>query len=271
MKVGAAAETLAAEVARAGSRPGARRVLLLDLDGTLAPIAATPEAARVPPETLSILAELVNTGWSVAIVSGRPAAQVRAMVPIKGVRVYGSHGVEPDGDVGVFVSRDVRRRLRSLAVAAERLALLSPGARVEVKPTGIALHDRRVQNIHLGPWRSSVRNLLAYFDLTGLEVLRGRRVIEVRPRGVHKGIVADRLIGEGGAGWPDASVVAIGDDRTDEDLFRAVSGRGLGVRVGRPSRTTAAERRLTSPAAVRRFLESLAERTTPRGLARAQR
>ncbi len=57
---------------------------------------------------------------------------------------------------------------------------------------------------------------------------------------------------------PDASLVGVGDDRTDEDLFRALRGRGLAVRVGRPGLRSAARCRLSSPVAVQRFLAELA-------------
>ena len=70
--------------------------------------------------------------------------------------------------------------------------------------------------------------------------------------------MAERLLGRASARRRDESLVAIGDDRTDEDLFRAVGKRGLTVRVGRPGVRTAAEARLPSPAAVRRFLTDLA-------------
>jgi len=193
------------------------------------------------------------------------------MVPVAGVRAFGGHGVEEDGGAGVLMWRGARARLDALAAAAQKLAILCPGARVEIKPAGVALHDRRVAARDLGSWRSSVRQLLDDCNLLGLEVLRGRRVIEVRPGGANKGVVVERLVAAGAKGWADASVVAVGDDRTDEDLFRAVAGRGLGVRVGRPSKTTAAERRLASPAAVRRFLECLAEFTCPGQVAGAKR
>ena len=216
MSARVAAERLAHEVSHAAARPRARRTLLLDLDGTLAPIAQTPERARVPRAVLAALERLVNRGWSVVVVSGRPVAQASTMVPVAGVDVYGSHGAEPSGATGVVPPQGVRARLEACAAAAEQFAIQSPGARVEVKPAGVALHDRGVSNEYLGTWRSCVRQVLERCDLTGLEVVRGRRVVEVRARGAHKGVVVDRLIGAGGTGGQDASIVAIGDDRTDE-------------------------------------------------------
>ena len=134
-----------------------------------------------------------------------------------------------------------------------------PGALVEVKPAGVAFHDRKVAPARLAAWRRDRNRLLATLDLAGLEGLHGRRVVEFRPTGVDKGIVVRELPRSPRGPRPDASLVAIGDDRTDEDMFRELAGLGLGVRVGRPGRRTLADHRLPSPAAVGRFLALLAD------------
>jgi trehalose-phosphatase len=254
---------LATEIAVAARAPGAARTLLLDVDGTLAPISATPEMARVPVETLTALERLVDLGWSVAVVSGRPAAEVRAMVPVRGVRVFGSHGAEDanNEEPARRPSNAAAEVLSTLAAGAERLATRTPGARIEVKPAGLAFHDRMVPRGELERWRKQLRAMLESFDLEGLEVIEGRRVTEVRLRGVHKGTVLRHLAPGPERDVPDASLVAIGDDTTDEDLFRALAGRGLPILVARRSRATAAARRLSSPAAVREFLDALVERS----------
>lgn len=248
---------LAEEAGRAARRPGAARTLLLDLDGTLAPLAPTPEAVRVPRSALGSLRRLVAQGWTVAIVSGRPAADVRRLVPVAGILVFGSHGLE--GGVRPSLPSALRTRLARLAEAAGELSRRFPGARVEAKPAGIAFHDRQVPRRRLAGWRQAVRRLLSRQDLRGLDLLRGKRVVEIRPEGWHKGRVLERLPGLPPPGRrPDPSFIAVGDDRTDEDLFEAVRRFGVAARVGRPRRGTSASRRLASPAAVGRFLERLA-------------
>jgi trehalose-phosphatase len=249
---------LAREVARAARRPGAARTLLLDLDGTLAAFARTPEAVQVAHTTLEALEALTRAGWIVAIVSGRPAADVRRLVPLRRVRVVGSHGAEIGGR-RARLSPPERSRLSALGKRARTLASSVPGSRVEHKPAGLALHDRNVAPQHLAPWRSGVRDLLRGSDLAGLEVLRGRRVLEVRVRGPHKGRAVMPFLSRRPA-RRDASLVAIGDDRTDEDMFAAVRGRGLSVKVGRSDARTRAIRRLTTPRAVVAFLRALAVR-----------
>ena len=188
---------LAVRVARAAAARGALRVLLLDLDGTLAPIAPSPEQARVPRDTLAALRRLVGCGWTVAVVSGRPASQVRRLVPVRGTHVFGSHGMEGSWDAATGVGQvepRTRRRLGALARDARRLAAGTAGAHIERKPAGIAFHDRRVPPGRLGAWRQRLRAWLADEDLDGLEVLRGRRVVELRVLGINKGIVARRLL-----------------------------------------------------------------------------
>ena len=252
--------SIASEVTRASVLPGAARTLLLDLDGTLAPIAPTPEKAKVLPGALTALRNLVRAGWSVVVVSGRPAKEAEEMVPIPGVRVYGSHGLEdPEGrNRGDSLSEEIRDRLSVLAAAASRLSARTPGARVEFKPAGVAFHERTVPRARLAGWRRDLRDLLAASDLDGLEVIRGRRVLEVRPRGVHKGAVLRTETSGARTATPDASLVAVGDDETDEDLFGDLAGRGLSILVGRERRTSRAAWRLASPRAVERFLKTLA-------------
>jgi len=261
-----AAGRLAARVHRAARRTGARRALLLDLDGTLAPIAPTPESARVPRATLQALRDLVAQGWTIAIVSGRPSSQVRGLIPVRAVRVFGSHGLEGSWTVGraTTLSPSIRKRLALLARDGARLAATTPGARVERKPAGVAFHDRKVRPTRLRRWRDRLRAWLEEQNLEGLETLRGRRVLELRPTGVHKGNVATRLLERSPTPeHADESLVAIGDDRTDEDLFKAIGKRGLTIRVGRAGVGTAARERLPSPISVERFLTFLAEADEP--------
>jgi trehalose-phosphatase len=254
------ADVLSDEVAQAARRRRARRTLLLDLDGTLAPIAPVPEAARVPRACLRALEGLVSAGWKVAVVSGRPAKQVREMVPVPGVAIFGSHGWEDPLLPRRAASRlmQAKGRLAALAKAAMPLADGVRGARVERKPAGIAFHDRSVPRGEATRWRRRVRAFLDAQDLEGLDVLPGRRVVEIRLRGRDKGDVLRRFVRLPGSDRFDASLVAVGDDRTDEDMFRALWGRGLAVRVGSRRGLTLATRRLASPASVRRFLERLA-------------
>jgi trehalose-phosphatase len=253
-------EQLARQALRAAGRPGAMKTLLLDVDGTLAPIAPTPGEAAVPAATLEALRALVRGGWTVALVSGRPSLEVSSMVPIRGVKVFGSHGLQGSWSRGgsAALSPALRRKLDGLAHEAERLAAKFPGVLVERKLAGVALHDRKLTPRRRGEWHRRVQEWLKETDLEGLELLSGRRVLEMRPVGVHKGRVAQTMPGYRSGPPRDDTLIAIGDDRTDEDLFRAVGKSGMTIRVGRPGKQTRAAYRLASPLTVGRFLRALA-------------
>ena len=198
--------------------------------------------------------------WRIAVVSGRPARQVRDLVAVRGVRVFGGHGHEGswDGTAGRRVAPRTARRLDAIAAGGRQLARTTTGVLIETKPAGVAFHDRNVAPEQLAAWRRERERWLATLDLEDLERLDGRRVVEFRPAGIHKGIVVREMPRGSRGPRPDASLVAIGDDRTDEDMFRELAGLGLGVRVGRPGRSSLADHRLPSPAAVGRFLALLA-------------
>ena len=249
-------EALAAHVAAASRRDGAARVLLLDVDGTLAPIAPRPEGARIPPTALDALDRLSETGWRTALVSGRPAAEVTGLAGDRAVSIFGSHGIETPG-VPFESDPAVGERLATLAESLERIADAWSGVYVERKPAGLAIHDRAVNGGRVGAWRRTLRRTLAQTDLSGLELLDGRRVVELRLAGAHKGRVVEAWPPANLAAPDDPTVVAAGDDVTDEDLFAALGPGATTIRVGASPAPSRARWRLRSPDAVRRFLEAL--------------
>ena len=256
------AQRLAASVASAGERPGAARALILDLDGTLAPIAPTPEIARVPRHVLASLRVLLDAGWHIAVVSGRSARQTKAMVPVSGVAIFGSHGLERPGRPLPHRFDAVRARIGRMARHASDVAAPFPRVRVERKPVGLAFHDRALAHGERARWHRRLAAWLATQDLSGLQVLHGKRVIELRPAGVDKGAVISSFPPSRGWHRFDPSLVVIGDDRTDEDLFDAVSRLAVAIRVGRKGIRSRATHRLPSPVAVAAFLDALAAGAT---------
>jgi trehalose-phosphatase len=248
-------EELGTEVLDAAARPWSVRTLVLDLEGALEPtVSAVSEEAR------AALGRLARAGWRVGIVSSRAATDARSRVNVEGVHVFGCHGAE-----GSWGGRDaggpslgVRKRLQMLEVEARRLTWYVTGSQVEVKPAGIAFHDREIADEDLVRWRELVEDLLSKHDLSGLERLEGERVLELRPQGQHKGRVLHRLP-RAPRGAFDASLVVVGDDRRDRDLFETLGNRGLSVLVAPEEAPTRAVRRLAGRPEVIRFLELLAE------------
>jgi len=255
------ARELAAELSLAGEKNGAARILLLDLDGTLAPIADTPQEAEVPKATLDALDRLVRTGWRVAVISGRPRDQVLSMVPVEGILAFGSHGLEgtvQGSPVNNPVDQEIAGRIEQIALAAESLVRSFPGAMIERKPAGVAFHHRLVPDKRVPEFLGQILYLLSEMNTAGLEVIEGRRVLELRPCGANKGAVVERIAAAYQVAGEDASFLAAGDDLTDEDMFRAMEGLGLSVMIGGREGETIATRRLDGCDSMRTFLETLA-------------
>ncbi|MCU0225109.1 MAG: trehalose-phosphatase [Acidobacteria bacterium] len=250
---------LAGRAHSAAERPDAARTLLLDLDGTLAPIAVHPALARIAEPHRRAIRALRSAGWRVAVVSGRPRHEAVALVGIPDLPVFGSHGLEGPSERDLAqVDPPVLRRLGDVERLARQLSREFPAVLIERKAGSVACGDRALAPAARTRWRQRLASSLATLDLAGLEVLRGRCVVEVRSPRATKARVLATLGVLPLRTKPDESLVALGDDRTDEDLFLAIAGVGLGVLVG-PPRRTHARARLASPAAVGRFLEALAD------------
>jgi trehalose-phosphatase len=237
-------------------------ILMLDVDGTLAPIAPRPEAAIVPLETRRIVAALAaRSDVHVALVSGRAAADARRMVGVSNLWVVGNHGAEtvgPDGEVSV--DPQVAPYRVAVAQASRKLSSLVapvPGVLVEDKTWTLSIHHRLADPAVVPRLKVTVDGVAAGL---GLRVTEGKQVIEVRPPvHVNKGTAVLNLARQLGAFDEEAGVFFAGDDATDEDAFRLLRAHlpnAVTVRVGE-SGTTAAEFTVPDTVAVRRLLESL--------------
>ena len=260
-------DVLAAIGTRVDGRP---LVVLLDVDGTLAPIAPRPEDARVPAETTSVIAALAAAPEvHVALVSGRAASDSARMVPVPGLWALGNHGMErrsPDGNV--LPAPEVAEWEDRVAAAARELGAVArqtAGALVEDKRWTISLHYRLVDDAAVPALVQSARRVAAD---AGLRVTEGKKVVELRPPvAIDKGTAAVALAEELGGFTGSGTVFFAGDDRTDEDAFRALrarSPRAVTVRVCNERIETAAEFRLEEPAALRELLAGVARRATKR-------
>jgi trehalose 6-phosphate synthase/phosphatase len=237
---------------------GARLVhLLLDYDGTLVPIAPTPEAASPDGPLKVLLRELAGAGrFDVHIVSGRTRTDLGRWFGDLAISLWAEHALwhRPAGDRQWVPACAPGRAWRSEVLALfERVTPATPGERIERKSASLAWHyrlaprelaSRRVRELTAGLTAASAR--------WGLDVLEGAKVLEVRRAGAGKARVARWLAQSRTREQP---ILAIGDDRTDEELFAALPQHSITVSVGR--RLKHARYHLASPRQVRRALARL--------------
>jgi trehalose 6-phosphate synthase/phosphatase len=238
-------------------RSSPTRALLLDYDGTLVPFSDSPRAAAPDPELIELISGLAaDPANDLAIISGRPRADLEEWFGHLPIALIAEHGV--------WLRRKAEswRMLRAMPVEwKERVRPILqlyvdrlPGALLEDKEFSLAWHYRKAD-----PEQASQRAQELIDDLSGytrnidVQVLEGNKVIEVRNTGINKGIAAMKWLGKN----PPEFILGIGDDWTDEDLFRALPPTAYSVRVGVAK--TAARFHLTSHATVRRLLRELVE------------
>ena len=233
--------------------------VVCDIDGTLAPIAATPGEARVLPEALHALERLSERYALVACVTGRPAAEARRMVPIDAVAISGNHGLEVWRDGAVHLAPQAAKYQPEVARALQMVRndglLPELGCQIEDKGITFTIHYRnspRADHAH----RYLETQIVPKIDRAGLASSFGRRVLEVRPPvAVDKGAAVKRLRGRRRI----AHILFVGDDRTDLDAFREATIR-IAVRSpeGPEALFAAADAVVDGPAAVIGLLEHLA-------------
>jgi trehalose 6-phosphate phosphatase len=188
--------------------PG-RSALVLDVDGTLAPIVARPELAAVPTATRAELVRLAERYLLVACVSGRAGEDARRLVGVEGVELVGNHGLELDP------------RAHDLAeeIAAFRETV---GLPVEDKTLSLTYHYREAEDEAAA--RAALEEVARRAQEAGFDARWGRKVLEIRPAvEAHKGTAVRALVGRSGAGLG----LYAGDDTTDLDAFAGLRSLGL--------------------------------------------
>lgn len=241
--------------------------LFLDYDGTLVPIAASPEKAVLADETRQALSRLAGLpGIRLAIISGRSIKDIKKMVGISGIIYVGNHGLEIEGPKIRFLS-PLSGRYRSMleGIRDKVRAGLSAvkGTFVEDKGLILAVHYRLADERKAPLVKTIVHEaVITYLVKNRLKIRPGKKVMEIIPPVEwNKGKVALWLLGREKFRLDDKEVVPlfVGDDTTDEDAFRALAGRGVTIFVGEPKTASAARYYLNSSREVRKLLGCVAE------------
>jgi trehalose 6-phosphate phosphatase len=202
-----------------------RSAVLLDIDGTLAPIVENASDAHVPQSTRKLLSAVANRYRLVACVSGRRASEARAMVGVGTITYLGSHGVEllragwtkPVLDPGV---EDWVRRIQEFGREADTSDTRKRRVRLEDKGAIVAFHWRGAPDEDSA--RSAIDAIAERAQAAGLRTHWGRKVLEVRPPvKIDKGAGIRNFLDHGGEHIETA--LYVGDDTTDLDAFRALA------------------------------------------------
>ncbi len=197
-----------------------RSAILLDIDGTLAPIVENAAAAHVPEATRQLLIKIARRYQTVACVSGRKASDARAMVSIGTITYLGSHGAEllrAGWSEAVLEPglEDWARRIREFGREADTADLRRRRVRLEDKGPIVAFHWRGAPDEEAA--RAAIDAVAARAQEAGLRTHWGRKVLEVRPPvKIDKGAGIATLLADADL---DAALY-VGDDATDLDAFR---------------------------------------------------
>ena len=237
-------------------------LLLLDYDGTLAPIARRPDLARLPADTRRAMRRLAaRPDYTLGIVSGRGLANVVEMVGLPELIYAGNHGMEIRGADLDFVhpeAADLKPQLDAILAALQEGISGYDGVLVEGKGLTLSVHYRLTPpelrpQVHAG-FDAAVAGANAD---NSVRITRGKEVLEVRPNVAwDKGRAIARIAA---AFPPDTLPVFFGDDLTDEDGFAAVHAlNGLAIFVGAAREPTRALYRVDSPKEVGETLELMA-------------
>jgi trehalose 6-phosphate synthase/phosphatase len=236
-----------------------RITIFVDYDGTLVPICLRPEDAVLSDESKTLLRNLVSYPWlDIVVVSGRDSKFLQEQFREFPIHLASEHGAKSYDPTNGRWRRHVHRSradwypdaLKIMKDYADRV----PGSRVEKKQYAIAWHYRLAPPEY-GDLQSKKLAEELEIGLANLPVsiIRGKKVIEARAIEADKGVFARSFLEASPA---HTGSLVIGDDATDEDIFKAIRGRGISIRIG-PG-PSAADFALLSQADVLVFLLKLA-------------
>ena len=213
-----------------------KRLLILDYDGTLAPLRKQPEQAVPETRLMEILEELCRTpGNTVAVCSGRDRATLDGWLGDLPVLLAAEHGAfyKEDG-VWHSVTQRFPEWTRELLDILERTTSQTPGSRIEQKQTALVWHYRNSD-----AWLADLREkqlinaLMPVCARMDLNIMRGNKVVEIKSSDQNKGTEVMRLVAKDRYDF----ILAAGDDVTDEDMFSVLPPDAITIRVGDFSQT----------------------------------
>ncbi len=241
--------------------------LFLDYDGTLVDFSPTPDQLRPNPEIAGLLERLVKRPrTNAAVISGRRLVDLRALLPVPGLWLGGTYGLELRSPAGETVCRadygELRPRLEPVRERWQALIAGREGFYLEDKGFTLALHARFAREAEAAEVLASARRALDPEALGGdFRILGGQRFLEMAPRLATKRAAVAYLLER--LPHPGARCLFIGDDDRDEETFPLIHAHGgAAVKVAQPSQAfkpTEADFIFESPRETVRFLAKLVD------------
>ncbi|HEX2866647.1 MAG TPA: trehalose-phosphatase [Ignavibacteriales bacterium] len=241
-------------------------ILLLDYDGTLAPICRRPDLAVLSPAMRKLLSDLKGiSSITLALVTGRSHEDIRRMVRLKDIIYVSNHGFQIRHGRKCWVHpevKTVRTVLQGVSLLLEESLREFYMAVVENKKFTLSVHYRGEENKNAAMITRAVRRLAGGYP-GSLKAVRGKKVIELRPDVAwNKGAASLKLLSMLSQQQEAPLVIYIGDDKTDEDAFRELERSAVTIRVGRGC-STSAKYRLRSVGEVEKLLMMIKSEKCP--------
>lgn len=233
--------------------------IFLDYDGTLTPIVARPDLAVLSSEMRNCLKE-ISQHYTTAIISGRQLKDVYALVDINSLYYAGNHGFEIEGPEHTHIKQTFGTEFLSVLKKVHREIKEKieniPGLLIEDKKYSLSVHYRLVDENEIEKIETIVDHVLKKNPT--LQKHHGKKVFEIRPRmNWDKGKAVLHVLKTLKLDTPDVFPIYIGDDVTDEDAFRTLKNRGIGILVTDTDQLSRADYLLKDVVEVKTFLETL--------------
>lgn len=229
--------------------------LFLDYDGTLTPIVNNPDKAKLSSDMRQIIKSL-SEQCTVSVISGRDRADVKEKVNLPEITYAGSHGLDISGpDIKHIVGEKALPNLDEIEKKIKRKLKSLEGATIERKKLVVAVHYREAKEKEK-EIKNYLHELVDGYD--NLKIIFNKMVVEIRPDiNWDKGSAIEYLLEKLPLNDAETVPVFLGDDITDEDGFRAVQRKGVGIVVGNHGQKSFARYKLADQEEVKKFLHEL--------------
>ncbi len=213
-------------------------ILFLDYDGTLTPIVSHPRLAVLSPKIRSVINKLnKQLPFGVTIVSGRSLSEIKRKVNLKELSYVGNHGYEMQTPYLKYIHPEALKFIASAKKIQNQLkqALKKyKGIFVEDKTMTLSVHYRNVALSEVASLKKAfLKAMQPYIKQRMVRLTHGKKVWEIRPPvSWGKGKSVQWLLTSlGVSDNKNALPIFIGDDKTDEDAFKVLKKKGIGIKI----------------------------------------